>query len=406
MTLLFAGHDTTTSTVAFLFYELDRNPEVRARLEEELDDALGGDRSRPEHLERHRAAAARDGDRRDAAHVPAGVGRPAARRSRPFTFAGAQVPGRRVRQLLVVGEPPHRRTSSPSPTAFRPERFTPEAKAKLPKGAYVPFGGGSRTCIGMRFGQVEVRAIAALLPPALRLDVARRLRAAHPPDADDRPARRAAGRRHAALARARRHARRRHRLPRSWSGGSSCWWRLPASGSGSSPGALVAAPLRCPTRPPRTHRGGATSLRLGGLARPVRAAAHHPRLRLAAAAQVRGPARRDRRQLPAPHPRRDAPDAAPHRRPARLRADRARRDDVRGGRARRACCAGWSRTSTPRVDESQATVLVDDLPTVVGRPHAARAALPEPPAQRAEVPRRRRRRTSRSARCAGTASGG
>ena len=49
------------------------------------------------------------------------------------------------------------------PEEFRPERFTPEAKAALPKGAYVPFGGGSRTCIGMRFGQLEIRAIATLL---------------------------------------------------------------------------------------------------------------------------------------------------------------------------------------------------------------------------------------------------
>jgi cytochrome P450 len=51
----------------------------------------------------------------------------------------------------------------PEPEAFRPERFAPEAKARLPKGAYVPFGGGSRTCLGMRFGQVEVRALSALL---------------------------------------------------------------------------------------------------------------------------------------------------------------------------------------------------------------------------------------------------
>jgi cytochrome P450 len=47
------------------------------------------------------------------------------------------------------------------PEEFRPERFSEEGRAALPRGAYVPFGGGSRTCIGMRFGQVEVRTIAS-----------------------------------------------------------------------------------------------------------------------------------------------------------------------------------------------------------------------------------------------------
>jgi cytochrome P450 len=51
----------------------------------------------------------------------------------------------------------------PEPEEFRPRRFTPEARAALPKGAYVPFGGGSRICIGMRFGQLEVRTIATLI---------------------------------------------------------------------------------------------------------------------------------------------------------------------------------------------------------------------------------------------------
>src|SRR3712207_7579236 len=47
MTLLFAGHDTTTSTVAFLFYELDRTPEERARLEDEGAAVLGGEAPEP-----------------------------------------------------------------------------------------------------------------------------------------------------------------------------------------------------------------------------------------------------------------------------------------------------------------------------------------------------------------------
>jgi cytochrome P450 len=59
----------------------------------------------------------------------------------------------------------------PDPEAFVPERFTPERKAALPKGAYVPFGGGSRTCIGMRFGQMEIRAIATLLLQRVRLEL-------------------------------------------------------------------------------------------------------------------------------------------------------------------------------------------------------------------------------------------
>jgi cytochrome P450 len=67
----------------------------------------------------------------------------------------------------------------PEPEEFRPQRFSPEERAALPKGAYVPFGGGSRTCIGMRFGQLEVRAIATLilsrfafsLPEDFRLEI-------------------------------------------------------------------------------------------------------------------------------------------------------------------------------------------------------------------------------------------
>jgi cytochrome P450 len=167
MTLLFAGHDTTTSTVAFLFYELSRNPEVRERLEEEIAaaGAIG-----PAHL----TGAALPYlemvvDETLRMYPPAWVG---PRRSvRPFTFAGVQVPGRAFVNYCSWASH-HLAHVFPEPHAFRPERFAPDARARLPKGAYVPFGGGSRTCIGMRFGQAEVRAIVALLAARLRLSVA------------------------------------------------------------------------------------------------------------------------------------------------------------------------------------------------------------------------------------------
>ena len=58
----------------------------------------------------------------------------------------------------------------PEPEAFIPERFTRERKAALPRGAYVPFGGGRRICIGKRFGQIEVKLVATMLLQRLRLD--------------------------------------------------------------------------------------------------------------------------------------------------------------------------------------------------------------------------------------------
>ena len=57
------------------------------------------------------------------------------------------------------------------PETFDSERFSAERKAALPKGAYVPFGGGSRTCIGMRFGQMEVKAVATLLLQRFRCEL-------------------------------------------------------------------------------------------------------------------------------------------------------------------------------------------------------------------------------------------
>ena len=166
MTLLFAGHDTTTSTVAFLFYELDRNPEQRALLEEELGERdaftvadLGGTA-----LPRLEMAI----DETLRMYPPAWIG---PRRSvRSFVFAGTQVPGDAFVNYCswATHHLPH---VYPEPGRFLPERFAPDAKARLPKGAYVPFGGGSRTCIGMRFGQAEIRAIAALAIARLRFAV-------------------------------------------------------------------------------------------------------------------------------------------------------------------------------------------------------------------------------------------
>jgi cytochrome P450 len=161
MTLMFAGHDTTTSTVAFMFYELAHHPEIVARLLAEQDAQLAGGFPNPSQLmsgELSELEMVFDETLR--MYPPAWVG---PRRSvEPFEFAGHTVPGRAFVNYCSWASH-HLPEVFPDPEEFRPERFTPEAKAALPKGAYVPFGGGSRTCIGRRFGQLEIRTIATLL---------------------------------------------------------------------------------------------------------------------------------------------------------------------------------------------------------------------------------------------------
>jgi cytochrome P450 len=88
----------------------------------------------------------------------------------PYTFAGVEVPG--GVPVNYCSWASHRLAHVfADPDRFDPTRFTAERRARLPKGAYVPFGGGSRTCIGMRFAQAEVRAIAAALLRRARLEV-------------------------------------------------------------------------------------------------------------------------------------------------------------------------------------------------------------------------------------------
>ncbi len=147
MTLLFAGHDTTTSTVSFMFYELAHNawvlddPEVTVEMI--LDETL---RKYP----------------------PAYIGPRRAIES--FEFEGVTVPGGAHVEYCSWASH-HLPDVWSEPDRFLPARFSEENKAQLPLGAYVPFGGGSRTCIGMRFGQAEVAIIARAILERHRLEL-------------------------------------------------------------------------------------------------------------------------------------------------------------------------------------------------------------------------------------------
>jgi cytochrome P450 len=168
MHLLFGGHDTTSSTVSFLFYELSRHPDVLQRVIDELDSELGGAAPTADQLINGLPYFSQVIDETLRLYPPVWFG---PRMSvKPFEFAGHHVPAgvHIIHSSWVTHRLPE---VFPNPEAFIPERFAPEARRGIPSGGYIPFGGGQRICIGKRFGQMMVKTVSATVLQRFRCEL-------------------------------------------------------------------------------------------------------------------------------------------------------------------------------------------------------------------------------------------
>jgi cytochrome P450 len=156
VTFLLAGHETTSNALAWAVYLLSQSPAAEAKLCAEVDARLGGRPPSAEDLGRlgYVECVVKEALR---LYPPAYVIPRRARRD--ARLGGYEVPA--GSELIAWVYFTHRDPEAfPDPEAFRPERFLPEAEARLPRGAYVPFGAGPRACIGRAFALAE--AVAAL----------------------------------------------------------------------------------------------------------------------------------------------------------------------------------------------------------------------------------------------------
>jgi cytochrome P450 len=168
VTLLFAGHDTTTTTFTFLVHELGRHPDARTAVEDELDRVTGARDPSAADLDGHALPVLERSLKETLRRYPAAWVGPR-RTTRDVTLAGVPVPAE-IGVHYSSWATHHLPHLYPEPFRFDPDRFLPEREAALPRGAYIPFGGGSRMCLGKRFGEYELRALAAVLFGRLRLE--------------------------------------------------------------------------------------------------------------------------------------------------------------------------------------------------------------------------------------------
>jgi len=161
-----AGFETTANTLTWMFYLLARHPEVRAKLEVELDSVLKGRAITLEdlpHLKYTEYVVKETQRLYPAAWLTSRVP------TQDVTLLGTPI--KAGTPLLTSAFVTHRDPRYfADPERFWPERFAQEGN--FPKFAYLPFGAGIHQCIGNIFALWEMKVVLATWASRVRLELA------------------------------------------------------------------------------------------------------------------------------------------------------------------------------------------------------------------------------------------
>ena len=138
LTLLAAGHETTAATLGWAFERISRHPDVLARLAAEADTE-DNEYRQAVILEVQRVRTVIDFAGR---HVYA-----------PSFNLGEYTIPQGYSIVVALSQMHHRAQEFPDPDRFDPHRFLGQ---RPPTFAHIPFGGGTRRCVGAAFANVEM----------------------------------------------------------------------------------------------------------------------------------------------------------------------------------------------------------------------------------------------------------
>lgn len=158
LTFLMAGHETTANGLAWTWYLLSKNPQAARGVKDEIERVLQGRVPTFEDLPKLTytkmvfdealrilppvwtiSRCAMGDDAIDGIDIPKGT------------------------SVMICPYALHRRADLWSnPEGFDPERFAPGSEKLRPRHAYIPFGGGPRTCLGNRFAATEALLVLAM----------------------------------------------------------------------------------------------------------------------------------------------------------------------------------------------------------------------------------------------------
>ncbi|NXP18603.1 CP3AT protein, partial [Scytalopus superciliaris] len=157
---VFAGYETTSSTLSYIAYNLAVHPDVQQRLQDEVDANLPN-KATPTY------SAITQMEYLDMVVNESIRLYPAGGRLERVCKKTVEINGVTIPKDMVVMIPAfvlHRDPEYwPEPDEFRPERFSKENKEGIDPYTFLPFGAGPRNCIGMRFALLVVKVAVVVL---------------------------------------------------------------------------------------------------------------------------------------------------------------------------------------------------------------------------------------------------
>jgi cytochrome P450 len=166
--MIIGGHETSSSALSWVWYELHRHPEIERKLHAEIELVLGSRPLRLEYLPKLRYTKM--------------VIEEVLRLHPPFWFENRSascdtelggIPIPKGSLVVFSRYSVHRHAAFWSaPDQFNPDRFEPDREEnKRSTYASVPFGGGPRICIGIHFAMMELIAVLAVVTQRYRVVV-------------------------------------------------------------------------------------------------------------------------------------------------------------------------------------------------------------------------------------------
>ena len=157
LTLLLAGQETSAIALSWCFYLIGQHRDVHTRMADEAEAVLRGRNATVEDLPRLNYIEKVIKEAMRLLPPAWAIGREA---TTDCEIGNYLVP-KGTTIFICPWVLHHSARYFDDPAEFRPERWDGSLEQKLPRFAYMPFGGGPRICIGNRFALMEISLVIA-----------------------------------------------------------------------------------------------------------------------------------------------------------------------------------------------------------------------------------------------------